>query len=186
MLLVVGAVLCRHWLERSMALHMLLQLPLLLIAGILMAFGLPDAEGNQASRIGRVIRRLRAFDEHGLTGLFALLFITAYWMIPKALEHVLDSPMTELFKFVSVWCAGVMLPGALSRSNRIIQLFFLGNFASMTAIVGMLYQDAPQRLCNAYLLDDQVATGTGLVILAIGIPLLWCAQQCAVNAGDGA
>ena len=43
----------------------------------------------------------------------------------------------------------------------------------MTAIVGLLYQDNPARLCNFYLLDDQLRAGQGLVLLSVLLPALW-------------
>jgi hypothetical protein len=47
----------------------------------------------------------------------------------------------------------------------------------MTAIVGLLYQDTPARLCNAYLLDDQLRAGQGLVLLSVALPALWLWHQ---------
>jgi len=54
----------------------------------------------------------------------------------------------------------------------------------MMAIAGMLYQDMPQRLCNAYSLDDQVVTGVGLVVASIGIAAAWCVWQLPAIANQ--
>ena len=62
------------------------------------------------------------------------------------------------------------------RAGLLVQGFFLGNVLPMTAAVGQLYQDAPVRLCNAYLLDDQVRLGWMLVALAVAVALAWFAQ----------
>ncbi|MFC6521639.1 hypothetical protein ACFQAT_19930 [Undibacterium arcticum] len=119
--------------------------------------------------------------------MLATTLLIAYWMIPKTLEHALVSPTEEFLKFVLIFINGLILPASLSRANKVIQLFFLGNFAGMMAIVGMLYQEAPQRLCNYYLLDDQAFTGTGLVTWSIILPLLWCWRYfVAVRDGDAA
>lgn len=179
MLLLVVAVACRQPLERSMALHMLLQLPMVIAVGILLAPVLSHLAGSHASR-------LALYDAHGVTGLLAFSLVTTYWMIPKALEHALIAPAAEAGKFLSLLLAGMLLPAALAHANRIIQLFFLGNLAAMMAIVGMLYQDAPQRLCNLYLRDEQTAAGIGLVFLAIAIPLLWGLHHFAAAAGERA
>lgn len=156
--LLLGA-LPREWLEASMLRHMLLQLPLLVAAGALLPVRWP---------------RAATFDQHGVTGLTALLFVTAYWMIPRALEQSINSPLAEAFKFLSLLALGAALPGSLSRANWIVQLFYLGNFSWMMAIAGIQYQTMPQRLCNAYLLDDQIVTGVALVIASIGIAAAWC------------
>ncbi|WP_238552130.1 hypothetical protein [Herminiimonas sp. CN] len=178
MLLLALAAGFRSTLERSMPLHMLLQMPLLLGAGIVCAFAASCVMRDTKNRRLHGVACLasghgRKFDEYGIVGLTFLLLLSAYWMIPKALDEVLVSPAAELLKFTAFFIAGLMLPGTLARANRVTQLFFLGNFAWMMAIVGMLYQDTSVRLCNAYLLDDQLIAGQGLVALSIAIPALW-------------
>lgn len=126
-------------------------------------------------------------DEYGIVGLSFFLLLSAYWMIPKALDDVLASFDAELLKFTAFFLAGVVLPGALSRANRVTQLFFLGNFSWMMAMVGLLYQDTAVRVCNSYLLDDQVVAGRGLVALSIAIPVIWFLHEARVrnNRGTG-
>jgi hypothetical protein len=169
--LAVVAIVCRRPLESTMARHMLLQIPLLVAAGSCIAFGL------RGTRIAGIAGRLRACDENGITGLFAFLLASAYWMIPKTLDSAAISLATDAGKFISLLLAGLLLPASLARANVIIQLFFIGNFASMTAIAGMLYQDTPRRLCNLYLIDDQMIAGAGLVTLAIGVAVAWGIRQ---------
>jgi hypothetical protein len=171
--LAVLAVVYRQVLEATMARHMLLQMPMLIAAGALIAFGL------QCTNVVAFSGVLRGCDENGITGLFAFMLVTAYWMIPKTLDSAAVSLVADSTKFVSLLLVGLLLPGSLSRANAILQLFFIGNFASMTAIAGMLYQDAPRRLCNLYLIDDQMIAGTGLVALAVAIALLWCIRHAA-------
>lgn len=175
----------RFALERSMPVHMLVQMPMLLGAGVACAFALSCARRNAQNvqntpnKLLRGIVYLSSYrfgkiDEYGIVALSFFLLLSAYWMIPKALDDVLVSPAAELLKFAGFFLAGLILPGTWARANRVIQLFFLGNFAWMMAIVGMLYQDTTVRLCNAYLLDDQLIAGQGLVVLSIAIPALWC------------
>lgn len=157
-----------NWLEASMARHMLLQLPLLVLAGWAGASALPPR--------GLVARCVARCDFQGIAGLGALLFVSAYWMIPRALELSLVSPWSEAAKIGSLLLLGLTLPGSLARCHWVVQLFFLGNFGAMMAIAGIEYQNLPQRLCNAYLLDDQNLAGLGLVTGAILISAAWCAR----------
>lgn len=161
LLLAVGAA---PWLEASMARHMLVQLPALVLAGWASA-GLLPARWS-AARI----------DDYGITGLTALLLVSAYWMVPRALELSLASPLSEAAKLASLFSLGLILPGSLRRCPWVAQLFFLGNVSAMMAIAGMQYQNLPQRLCNAYLLDDQNVAGMGLVAAAVLIAMAWCAR----------
>jgi hypothetical protein len=169
-LLLAAAALPRHWLEATMLRHMLLQLPLLTAAGWLLA-----------SRT-RALRAAAWCDEHGILGMTLLMFVSAYWMIPRTLELSITEAPYEAAKFISLMLLGALLPGSLRRANRIIQLFFVGNFCAMTAIAGMQYQELPQRLCNTYLLDDQAWTGTGLVSASLLIAALWSWRQWAAFA----
>jgi len=173
-LLLAAAALPRHWLEATMLRHMLLQLPLITAAGWLIAAR------------SRALRAAAWCDEHGILGLTLLMFISAYWMIPRTLELSITEAPYEAAKFGSLMLLGALLPGSLRRANRIIQLFFLGNFCAMMAIAGMQYQELPQRLCNAYLLDDQAWTGTGLVTASLLIAALWSWRQRAVFANPPA
>src|SRR3546814_13469414 len=55
----------RGWLESDMTRHMLLQLPALLLAGALLASGLPP----------KITRSLAAYNAHGTSGLFFVLLV---------------------------------------------------------------------------------------------------------------
>ena len=162
LLLAIGA---RSWMEAAMLRHMLVQLPLIVVAGCLLAARLQQAPMRDK------------LDPHGLTSLTALLLLSAYWMVPLALEESLRYALAELAKFISLLLAGTLLPGAVKRARTVIQLFFLGNFCWMMAIAGIQYQDSPQRLCNAYALDDQLVTGSCLVGVSIVLALTWCIWQ---------
>lgn len=156
------AAITHNWLEASMARHMIVQLPALFIAGWFMF-----------NRIG-LIKSLAKIDAHGLTSFVFILSVSTYWMLPRALELSITSPLYETAKFITVILAGAFAPSALKRANQIVQLFFIGNFCAMAAIFGLLYQDQFKQLCNAYTVDDQALAGVGLVIIACTIPLFWC------------
>ena len=51
----------------------------------------------------------------------------------------------------------------------------MGQVLPMTAVVGTLYEISPVRVCNAYLLGDQVLLGRLLVWIAAGVALAWLA-----------
>jgi len=149
-------------LEATMWRHMLVQLPLLVTCGALLRPWLRLSPG--AAR----------WDAQGLATFTATAFATTYWMIPRALEQALDEPFANGMKFASLLLMGALLPGALRRAHVVVQLFFIANICAMMAIAGMLYRELPQRLCNAYLLDDQDLTGSSLVGLALALGVAWC------------
>src|SRR3546814_13616310 len=81
------AVVLEPILTRSMSLHMLLHIPLILFAGIFATQGL-SASGLGA-RVG--MRGLREhwakYNEYGIPGLLLCAFVAAYWMIPRRSEE---------------------------------------------------------------------------------------------------
>lgn len=105
-LLLVGALALpplRRLLEVSMVGHMLVQIPLLVVAGALLASCVPAA----------LRRKLDAFNANGFAGILAAGFVTSYWMLPRALDAALSDPLMELAKFCSLPLL-VGLPLALS------------------------------------------------------------------------
>lgn len=149
-------------LEATMWRHMVVQLPLLVVCGVLLRPWL------------RLPPRAAQWDAQGLATFTAAVFATTYWMIPRALEQALDEPFANLLKFASLVLLGALLPGAMRRAHVVVQLFFVANICAMMAIAGMLYRELPQRLCNAYLLGDQDITGSSLVGLALLLGVAWC------------
>lgn len=149
----------RQALEASMWRHMVLQFPLLLLAGALLAATLP------ARARGAVAR----WNAHGISGLVLAGVVLAVLMVPRALDLALRDAGVELAKHAALLLAGAALRLSWRPAGRVVQGFFLGNVLPMTAVAGQLYRDAPLRLCNAYLLDDQARLGgwlTGLAALA--------------------
>src|SRR5262245_13316106 len=78
----------RGLLESNMATHMLVQLPLLALSGVLLV----SAGG------ARVRRTVEPYNQYGLSGMLVVLFASSYWMLPRALDAVLGSPVFELVK----------------------------------------------------------------------------------------
>lgn len=156
----------RQALESSMTLHMLGQAPLLMLCGALIAAGLPA--GWRA--------RVDAWNAYGITGLFATAVVLALVMIPRLLDLALTDWRIDAAKALALVACGGALRLSWRRAGALVQGFFLGNVLPMTAAAGQLYQDSPLRLCNAYLLDDQVRLGQLLVALAVAAGIAWFAQ----------
>lgn len=158
----------RSELTALMSLHMLVQIPLLVLSGVFaqqLYFKLRKPAISTSSKW--------SFNEYGLPGLLFVSLIGAYWMIPKALDDALVDWRIAAFKYIGLPICGWILMASVRRANVVIKVFFLGNFCWMSAIVGMVYMDQPIRLCNAYLQSDQDWAGRGLVALAIILPLAW-------------
>lgn len=161
----------RGFLEGSMALHMLVQVPLLVLSGYGLSAALP----------GRFRQTLQSFNAHGTTGWALASLVLAFWMLPRALDAAVALPVVDAAKFAGLLLAGLSIRLSLAASGTVVQLFFVGNWAWMTATAGLLYVETPERLCNAYLSADQAATGYGLIGLALAISALWMLKQRATS-----
>lgn len=155
----------RNGLEASMTRHMLVQYPLLMLAGYLLAAALP----------GRWLARLNAWNAHGISGLFATALILAILMIPRVLDLALVDGRIEILKCAALLACGAALRLSWQPAGLLVQGFFLGNVLPMMAVAGNLYETSPMRVCNAYLLDDQARLGQMLVWVAAAIGAVWFA-----------
>ncbi|WP_404299904.1 hypothetical protein [Alicycliphilus denitrificans] len=156
----------RQWLEATMWRHMLLQFPLWLLAGTLLASALPR----------RARSAIASCNAHGIAGLVGVGVVLSVLMVPRVLDLALRDLGIEAAK-----CAALLLAGALLRlswrpAGLVVQSFFLGMLLPMMVVVGQLYIDSPLRLCNAYLQDDQERLGRWLIALGTLLAIAWLAH----------
>ncbi|ODS90387.1 hypothetical protein [Comamonas sp. SCN 65-56] len=158
-----GLALLQPWLEQRMFTHMVVELPLLFAIGWWLA----------PVRTGTGPAWLRQVNALGLSGFTLALAISTVWMLPLALDAAVLEPAVGLAKVVSVVLSGWLVRLSLRAASVVVQSFFVINWAWMTATAGVLYQEAPQRLCSTYLLGDQTWTGIGLVALTVVVIAIW-------------
>jgi hypothetical protein len=148
----------RHALESSMTLQMLVQIPLLVLAGWWLRPLLPR----------RVSDSLAGWNRSGITGFVLASLVAMVWMLPRAMDAALGVPWVEAAKFTSVPLL-IGLPLALSwpRAGFVVRGVFLVEVIATAFRLGWLYLFSPMRLCSNYLLDDQQRLGR--IMLAVGV-----------------
>lgn len=163
--LILACLLNRQLLERDPVTHVLVQLPLLIAAG--WQVGRAFAEN--------VTWRSSDWNRGGLPLLILAVFTLAYWMLPRAIDGALTDPWQEALKFVSLpLLVGLPLAFAWPRAHGLVRGFLQAHAVSMLGVLAFLYTHAPIRICNAYLIDDQVRLGVGFLCAALGLAALWC------------
>lgn len=153
--------LCQPLLEQHMALHMGVELPALFAIGWWVAVSHAPALW------------LRRINSNGLTGLSVASVVSAMWMLPIALDAAVTSPWIGFVKVASVLGAGWLARCSMREASVAIQAFFIMSWGWMTGTVGVLYQNASERLCSTYLEGEQRLAGVCLVVLAILAVLTW-------------
>lgn len=156
----------RTALESGMATHMLLQIPLLALAGSLLAGSLRRSVESLQDRL----------DRSGIALALVAVLASSYWMLPRALDAALADPWVETGKFLALPML-VGLPARLCapRLSALAAGFAIANLLSMLAVVGWLYSVFPARLCNYYLMDQQIVAGAALLWISGALAVLWLA-----------
>jgi len=163
LLVVLALPAARDFLERIMVAHMLVQIPLLATAGALAATALPVM----------VKRRVAVWNRGGVTLTLLTVIVSSWWMVPRALDWALASPFMEAAKFATLpLFVGAPLALSWSSLGSMGRGFVIANVLPMWAVVGWAYIAAPVRVCNYYLLDQQVAAGVGLVSVSVALGIL--------------
>lgn len=160
----------RAWLEGSMTTQMLVQIPLLIGVGCLLAGALPP----------RLAAGIARWNRHGISSLVLASLAGMFWMLPRTLDAAISEPWMALAKFASVpVLIGLPLGLGWPRMGFVLRGVFMLELIATFFRLGWLYLASPVRLCNNYLLDDQQRSGEamlvigGLLLAGVVAKLLW-------------
>ena len=178
----------RVLIEQSMVWHMLVQMPLLVLAGWCTAAGWPPRAGRWRKPLHHLqhLHHLQRFNRFGLTGFMLAQMLMAYWMIPALVDRAVVLPGADAAKLASLWLAGVALQQGFQRAPLAVQLFFVGYGLPMLAWMGLYLASSDLRLCNAYSLASQLRAGQGLLVLAVVLGVAWGARAWRTSVATGA
>lgn len=161
-------------LEKWMVTHMLLQMPLLILAGALMG----------KSLVRRFSKFFTDWNANGIPGILLVYFISMYWMIPRAMDEAILLGRVEIFKFISLpFLVGVLLYDSWPKLGDLAKSFLAFNYIPMFGIMAWLYIDSPIPICNNYLETEQKLLGWGFFIITIFM-LLYVLRQAFVDTRD--
>lgn len=151
----------RQLLESHLTTHMLVQIPMLVWAGWMFGRATPS-------------HTLAGWNSNGVPGLIIALFAMLFWMIPRWLDAALSEPLWEIIKFITVpLLIGLPLGASWWRASPFTRAVVWSNGISMLAVVGWLYANAPVRVCNNYLINQQEEFGYLAMGLAVAIAIYW-------------
>lgn len=175
----------RQAFEASMALLMAGLLPSLFAAGCLLPGVLASVFARRlpARRRARMLVALRPY---ALALLVAAVLAYGVWMLPIAIDLSRMSWPLGLVRDACACLAGVAAVIVVRVAPWPLVLFFGGNMVWMGLTFGMLFVDAPTRLCANYLLGDQRMAGAGLMAWSIGLGtwlLVWAAGRAEAARG---
>jgi len=153
-----------QFLESRMVLHMVVQIPLLVLVGWL--FGIAARPLTQKWR--------DQWNRFGLPGIFLALFTFAFWCLPQNLDASLTNWMFEVGKLLSLpLLCGLPLALSWRQTTAMVRGFLQTNLISMLLFLSWLYAYAPVRICNNYLINDQHQLAIWLLYSAGLLSLYW-------------
>lgn len=155
-------------LESIMIMHMHMQMPLIIVAGFLMARFFQT----------RFPGFFEKWNQNGVPGIILFIMVSSYWMvIPRAMDEAIAIPWVEHFKFFSLaFLAGVPLRDSWKKlssgGKNIVYVFFTVFFL----LTGWLYISYESQLCNSYPIVEQKTLGWGSLTVAACL-LIYLIQQ---------
>lgn len=157
-----------------MTLQMLVQIPLLTLAGWLLAGVAPVSLRSTVA----------AWNHRGISGLVLVSLVSLVWVLPRMMDASLDDPLVTLAKFLSVpLLMGAPLSLSWARMGFVVRGVFLSEVVASCFRMGWLYLISPMRLCSNYLLDDQQRLGEYLLVIGaiIVLVLVWKLMWGRIN-----
>lgn len=144
--------------ESIMITHMHMQMPLLVISGMLMG----------SIFLSRFPRFFEKWNSNGIPGITLFMIIVIYWTIPRTMDEALTLQSVEIWKFISLpFLAGIPLRDSWKKLSKAGKNLIIITFTIKYFGMGALYIWTPDQLCNNYLLIDQLTLGWGFVTTAI-------------------
>jgi hypothetical protein len=153
----------RSSLEATLIGHVLVQMPLLAVSGWV--------SGSALER--RLNKMMVRWNQFGITGFTLAILTMLFWMVPRSVDGAIEYTGYEIFKFVSLPCAGFALALSFPHGHALLAGAFKANLISMLGVLAWLYTAAPVRLCNSYIGSDQKMLGAGMALLAGVLAIHW-------------
>ena len=156
----------RSLLESSLPGHVLAQIPLLAALGYWLG----------RNRRERLEPWQRSWNGGGIAGILLTSFTIAFWMLPRWLDASLEDQAIAVAKYLSLpLLAGVPLALSWPRLHPIARALVKIELVAMLFRLGWLYLISPDRLCNNYLLAEQIMLGQAFLLLAVALSIFWLA-----------
>ncbi len=157
LLLIAAAPSLARWWEAALLRHMLMQVPMLTLSGVLL--------GSLITR--RSSSKMASEQLEGVAAVLLAAFCLTFWMLPRWLDAAVTNPSVDAAKVGSlVLLAGLPLGWGWPRLGPLARAFIWVHVISMLVALGILYLTFPDRLCNSYLISEQPALGRTMLGLA--------------------
>lgn len=163
------------WMESSMPVHVLVEIPVLVIIGIIIGEFTKE----------KFTPMLTLLNHGGITGMILVSILFAFWMIPRWLDASLTIEAISLAKYISLPLGvGIPLAWSWNALHPIARAVVKIEFLSMLFRLGWIYIISPTRLCNNYLINEQEILGKCILVIGILLSMTWLIPLFFVTKKD--
>ena len=152
------------YLEASLLSHVLIEIPLLIVIGMI---------------AGALLKQhlTGVLDVISIPGILLACFTLAFWMIPRWLDASVNDEFIASMKYLSLPAlAGAPLALCWRNLHPVARGVVKIELLAMLLRLGWLYLVSPDRLCNNYLLSEQQELGYAFIVLASAAGIIWLYQ----------
>ncbi len=143
------------WFSETMPRHQLLQLPAMLILGIV--------AGWQFSK------RIRP----GISGSISIFIVVMasliFWMLPHSIDRSVISPAFNRLMHINIFGVGFFCIPAIRNLILELRVLFLGMIAAMFIAAGYTLTSYDTLLCSSFDIIQQQETGAKLIIIGASL-----------------
>lgn len=152
------------WLESTLVGHVLVEIPLLVAVGVVVG-------AKAAPRLDPILGPING---GGIPGILLGTITLVFWMIPRWLDASLTDASVGAAKYGSlIVLVGMPLAWSWTRLHPIARAVVKIELLAMLFRLGWLYMISPDRLCNNYLIHDQIWLGRGFLWIGFALSITW-------------
>lgn len=144
-----------NWFSLTMPRHQIMQLPAMLIIGIV---------------LGMVFSSIHIKDtSFGIGLLIVVMFTLIFWMIPRSIDLTIIYPWFNRVMHINMLVAGFLIPIVLRNIIFEVKIAFLLMISAMLITTGASLRSFTILLCSSFTIEQQGETGWYLLIIGGGL-----------------
>lgn len=146
---------CNYWLSLTMPRHQAIQLPAMLLIGLV---------------VGRVARKVNVKDfSWGLALLLLAMGSLIFWMLPRSIDLAVIHPWFNRTMHVHMVATGFAIAITLRNMPFELKIAFPGMLAGMLIATGASLRAFTILLCSSFTIEQQHETGFWLMAIGVAV-----------------
>lgn len=152
-LFVLGSFVLNTWLSYNMQRHQIIQLPLMVLIGIILSYGFPN----------KVINGIH----YSIAILILIMSSFIFWMIPRSIDLTILYPWFNRLMHINMIVVGFYIIITLRNLILELKIAFLLMLCAMLITSGLALHNIKILLCSSFSIEQQNITGLYLMIIGI-------------------